>query len=231
MPVRTHARATGKRKLTEAEQQESGFRRVFDENDPDNFISQFALQDFIPLPGADWSGYHLANEHMRLQRLQNEVLMRQNDVNLAQNQQLSHHPRALEIKEELGQIGRLMNDLQDKQHTIAMLLNTGHLGNDDRNMLIRTRTSNQEQLYELVRRHAVKTSEMEQLMRDTVIPPRALGQQKPTQQSGQGRFMMELNTGNQALSVATAEMFDAKSSKINPADDVADAFFDFPMAP
>ena len=74
-----------KRKVTEAQAQEDGFRTLFDENDPDNFISQFeAHQRQARQIDMSQQSLHLANEHLRLQMMQNHRLARFDVQMLAQ---------------------------------------------------------------------------------------------------------------------------------------------------
>jgi hypothetical protein len=79
------SKASGRRKLTEAEQQENCFRRVFDETDPDNFISQFMRHQNAARANSSadmaWgNSLHLANEQLRLEMLQNQRLARYDDL-------------------------------------------------------------------------------------------------------------------------------------------------------
>ena len=83
LPVK---RMIGKRKLTEAEQQESRLRRVFDETDPENFISQI-LETGSGSQRTDFNWdttAHLANEQLRLEVLANQQLARYEESELSQ---------------------------------------------------------------------------------------------------------------------------------------------------
>lgn len=105
-----------KRKITEAQEaqeQEDGFRTLFDENDPDNFISQFAAhQRQARQRDMSQQSLHLANEQLRLQTMQNRQLARFDVQMLAQPAQPApNFPVGTLSAEDKAQAVTLQNEL------------------------------------------------------------------------------------------------------------------------
>lgn len=223
-----------KRKMTEAELQEDGFRRIFDVNDPDNFITRMEDQQHVAQTSTQWdsASYHLMNEQIRLQQLQQRMLTNEKAQPRQAVDDAGVKAKAQVIKQELAQIYSLMNHLQMKQVKVGALLNTPRLGRENRQMLVRTRTTIQNQLANLAKRHNDRSQSLQQLLQAAPAPAKQPSKPKQTVPSMDELMDFNNNTTSNDLSVATAQLFDDSREKTDAGlitkDDI---FFDFPTPP
>jgi hypothetical protein len=225
-----------KRKMTEAELQEDGFRRIFDVDDPGNFMTRMEDQQQVAQTSAQWdsASYHLVNEQIRLQQLQQRMLTNESVQPRQVVDDAALQAKAQVIKKELAQIYSLVNHLQIKQVKVGTLLDTPRLGRENRQMLARTRTTIQNQLANLAKRHSEQSQALQKLSQ--AAPASAWPKQpsKPKQTVSSLDELMNLNTNTTSndLSVATAQFFDDPREKTEAGlitkDDI---FFDFPTPP
>ena len=140
--------------------------------------------------------------------------------------------KAQVIKQELAQIYSLMNHLQMKQVKVGALLNTPRLGRENRQMLVRTCTTIQNQLANLAKRHNDRSQSLQQLLQAAPASAKQPSKPKQTVPSMDELMNFNTNTTSNDLSVATAQFFDDSREKTDVGlitkDDI---FFDFPTPP
>ena len=217
------SKASGRRKLTEAERQENGFRRVFDETDPDNFISQFmqhqnGARAHSSTDMAWGNSLHLANEQLRLEMLQNQRLARYDDQMTQQSACLPDTSKLASLRKAISHTVAHLHDANVKLRlcNVSMVQAPGASQGD----YLREQVALEAEIHDLQKKH-------QELSRDLqlyVSQNRAGGvRQSPSRDASAGF--------EHPVSVATARMsFDDEPIKANVHADVndEDILFDFP---
>jgi hypothetical protein len=198
-----------KRKMTEAELQEDGFRRIFDVDDPGNFMTRMEDQQQVAQTSAQWdsASYHLMNEQIRLQQLQQRMLTNESVQPRQVVDDAALQAKAQVIKKELAQIYSLVNHLQIKQVKVGTLLDTPRLGRENRQMLARTRTTIQNQLANLAKRHNDRSQSLQQLLQAAPASTKQPSKPKQTVPSMDELMNFNTNTTSNDLSVADGSVF------------------------
>ena len=217
----TSSKSSGKRKLTEAEQQENCFRRVFDETDPDNFISQFVQHQnktrVTSHADMTWgNSLHLANEQLRLEVLQNQRLSRYDDQ--ITQQCLPDSSKLASIRKEISHTVTQLHESNVKlcQCNIAMA-NAPRASHND---YLREQVALEAEIHDLQKKHQEQSRSLQLLVKQT---QGNLVRHSPSLDASAGF--------DHPISVATARVsFDDEPTKAVVQADAndEDILFDFP---